>query len=128
MLEDNAADVELVLRQLKRDGLNIVEQIVAEERDFRSALVEYSPQLILSDFSLPRFDGLSALRIAQAEAPSVPFIFVSGTIGEERAIEALKSGAMDYVLKENLRRLVPAIRGALRQSEIVRERDLAEGI
>jgi diguanylate cyclase (GGDEF)-like protein/PAS domain S-box-containing protein len=126
MVEDSAPDVELVLRQLKRDGLHVVNHVVIVEDEFRQALSKFSPQLILSDFSLPKFDGISALRIARAEAPAIPFIFVSGTIGEERAIEALKNGASDYVLKENLRRLVPAIRGAMREREATRARDQAE--
>lgn len=126
LLEDNAADVELVLRQLRRDDVDVASRTATDEYGFRQALAEFSPQLILSDFSLPTFDGLSALRIARQVAPSVPFIFVSGTIGEERAIDALKNGASDYVLKENLRRLAPAIRGALRTCESSRARELAE--
>jgi diguanylate cyclase (GGDEF)-like protein/PAS domain S-box-containing protein len=126
ILEDNPLDVELLTAQLARDGLNMVQRVVSDEHEFRLQIAQFAPQLILSDFSLPRFDGLSALRIARAEAPTVPFIFVSGTIGEERAIEALKSGASDYVLKDNLRRLVPAIRAALRQYELSGARDLAE--
>jgi diguanylate cyclase (GGDEF)-like protein/PAS domain S-box-containing protein len=125
-LEDNPVDAELVSRHLAEDGLDVVCRVVADELAFRRALSDFAPQVVLSDFSLPGFDGLSALRIAAAEAPTTPFIFVSGTIGEERAIEALKQGAVDYVLKDNLRRLVPAIKGALRQSEATRARELAE--
>ena len=125
MVEDSQTDVELVLRQLRRDGLEVTNQVACDEHAFRAALAEFAPNLILSDFSLPQFDGLSALRIAREMAPHLPFIFVSGTIGEERAIDALKNGAFDYVLKDNLRRLVPAIRGALRAAETARARDLA---
>ncbi len=84
-------------------------QCVVTEAEMRAALRAGLPDLILSDFSLPSFDGMSALAIARAEAPGVPFIFLSGTIGEERAIEALKCGAVDYVLKSNPKRLVPAV-------------------
>jgi PAS domain S-box-containing protein/diguanylate cyclase (GGDEF)-like protein len=126
LLEDNLIDAELITAHIEQDGLGAMHSIVSQEGDFRRQLVDFAPQLILSDFSLPAFDGLSALRIARADAPQVPFIFVSGTIGEERAIEALKSGASDYVLKDNLRRLVPAIRGAMRQYEVAKERDHAE--
>jgi diguanylate cyclase (GGDEF)-like protein/PAS domain S-box-containing protein len=126
MVEDSETDVELLLRQCRHDGLDIVNRVANDEHAFRQALTEFAPQLILSDFSLPQFDGLSALRIARANAAAVPFIFVSGTIGEERAIEALKNGASDYVLKDNLRRLVPAIRGAMRQCEVTRARDFAQ--
>ncbi len=125
MVEDSPTDVELVLRQVRREGLDVVNRVVCEEHSFRAALTEFAPNLILSDFSLPQFDGLAALRIARDVAPDVPFIFVSGTIGEERAINALKNGAFDYVLKDNLRRLGPAIRGALRAAETTRARDLA---
>jgi diguanylate cyclase (GGDEF)-like protein/PAS domain S-box-containing protein len=125
-LEDNQIEAELIRAQLTDDGVEAAYKTVTTEIEFRAALVDFAPQLILSDFSLPGFDGLSALVIARAEAPDVPFIFVSGTIGEERAIEALKRGAVDYVLKDNLRRLVPAIRGAVRQAEAARARDLAE--
>ncbi|HEX5419310.1 MAG TPA: response regulator, partial [Gammaproteobacteria bacterium] len=126
MLEDNAADAELVTRRLSTDGLDFVSRIVSSELGFRREIAEFAPQLILSDFSLPQFDGLTALKLARSLAASTPFVFVSGTIGEERAIEALKSGAADYVLKENLARLVPAIENALRQAEVAKARDLAE--
>ncbi len=127
-LEDNPVDAELVLRRLKADGLNVLCRVVADELGFRHAFGDFAPQIILSDFSLRGFDGLSALEIARAMAPATPFIFVSGTIGEERAIEALKRGATDYVLKDNLRRLVPAIKNALRQAEIAQAKELAEGM
>jgi diguanylate cyclase (GGDEF)-like protein/PAS domain S-box-containing protein len=126
MLEDNKVDVELVTNQLRRDGFDAQVRVVVDERGFRSGLLDFAPHIVISDFSLPGFDGLSALRISRTEAPSTPFVFVSGTIGEERAIAALRGGASDYVLKDNLRRLVPAIRGALRQHELSRSRDLAE--
>lgn len=126
LLEDNPADAELIVRRLKADDLDALCRVVADELGFRHALADFAPQIILSDFSLRGFDGLSALEIARAMAPNTPFIFVSGTIGEERAIEALKRGATDYVLKDNLRRLVSAIRNALRQAEIALAKELAE--
>src|SRR5437879_13833570 len=88
----------------------------------RAALRAELPNLILSDFSLPGFDGMSALAIARAEAPGVPFIFLSGTIGEERAIEALKCGAIDYVLKSNPKRLVAAIQRVYVEAALRRKR------
>jgi len=88
----------------------------------RDALRDFAPQIILSDFSLPQFNGLEALKIAREIAPDVPFIYVSGTIGEERAITALHSGAVDYVLKGNLVRLAPAVRRALDEASARRER------
>jgi len=111
-VEDVAADLTLAERALKRAGLTCTVERVETAHDFRRGL-ESRPDLILCDFKLQQFDGLAALEIANAQAPDIPFIFLSGTIGEERAIEALKSGATDYVLKSNLGRLVPAVARAL---------------
>ena len=99
---------------------------MADEGQFRTALKQFRPHVILSDFTLPAFDGLAALDIAREEAPDVPFIFLSGTIGEERAIEALQRGAVDYVLKTNPARLVPAVRRALREVQERTRRRTAE--
>ncbi len=95
-------------------------------RSFARRSSGFRPHLILSDFTLPDFDGLAALEIACEEAPDIPFIFLSGTIGEERAIEALRRGAVDYVLKTNPARLVPAVRRALREVEERSRRRAAE--
>ena len=113
VVEDVPTDAELEIHRIRAAGIPCTFQRVETESALREALVSYDPGLIISDFSLPQFSGLSALAIATAEAPEVPFIFVSGTIGEERAIEALKQGAVDYVLKSNLMRLGPAVRRAL---------------
>src|SRR5262249_50821876 len=94
---------------------------VDTENAFRNALVEFGPDVILSDFSMPLFDGVSALFIAREQCPEVPFIFVSGTIGEEYAINALKNGATDYVLKGNLARLASAVERAL--AEVNRKKE-----
>ena len=93
---------------------------------FAAALEEGGIDLILADYALPGFDGLSAMRLAKELRPSVPFIFVSGTLGEEVAIEALKSGATDYVLKHRLERLLPAVQRAMREAEERRERERVE--
>src|SRR5579872_3907798 len=126
ILEDVAAEAELAVHQLKRAGLNCTWTRVETEGAFRTALREVRPNLILSDFSLPAYDGSDALDLVRREAPDIPFIFVSGTIGEERAIEALKRGAVDYVLKTNLARLAPAVTRALMEAELLRERQAAE--
>jgi PAS domain S-box-containing protein/diguanylate cyclase (GGDEF)-like protein len=124
IVEDVAAEAELALRHLARGGLKCVSLRVDTEESFRQALQRFRPHIILSDFSLPGFDGLAALDIAAQELPNIPFIFLSGTIGEERAIEALRRGAVDYVLKTNPARLVPAVRRALREvSERARRRN-----
>src|SRR5262245_13445257 len=117
ILEDQATEAELAVRQLQAAGMACQWRRVERETEFRKVLAEWRPDLILSDFTLPQFDGLTALSIAVAVAPDVPFIFLSGTIGEERAIEALKRGAVDYVLKTNLARLAPAVQRALEDVE-----------
>lgn len=115
-IEDVAAEMELATFQLKRAGVRCRMQRVETEQAFIEALRKDAPDVILSDFSLPQFDGISALTLAKARAPETPFIFVSGTIGEERAIEALRLGATDYVLKTNLERLAPALMRALQEA------------
>ena len=117
LVEDRVEDAEILLREMRMRGLAIVSQRVDTGADFEEALTAFAPDLILSDYSLPGFDGTEALRIAQMHRPDTPFMFVSGTIGEERAIQALRQGAVDYVLKENRARLVPAIERALREAE-----------
>ncbi len=121
-VEDQAAEAELAVNYLKRAGLQCNSLRVETEATLRRALSEFRPQIILSDFSLPQFDGPSALSIAHEVAPEVPFLFVSGTIGEDRAIDALHSGAVDYVLKTNLARLAPAVRRALNEAAVQREK------
>jgi diguanylate cyclase (GGDEF)-like protein len=125
-IEDNEVEAELTARRLRLDGIAHVARRVDTEEDMRAALTEFKPGIILSDFTMPRFDGLSALSVAREVAPEVPFVFVSGTIGEERAIEALHYGAVDYVLKSNLARLGPAVRRALaeaRAREVARRQE-----
>ena len=116
MVEDSVADAELLARHLAKSGLDCMMDRVQTEPDFIAALHRVQPDLILSDFSLPNFGGFRALDLAVVHAPDTPFIFVSGTIGEERAIDALRRGATDYVLKSNLSRLSSAIERALREA------------
>lgn len=126
LIEDSEPDSELAIRRLDAAGFKCSYRRVINEQEMRSALKESLPDLILSDFSLPGFGGMTALAVARVEAPNVPFIFLSGTIGEEVAIEALKCGAIDYVLKSNLMRLVPAVKRALADAELRRTSQLAE--
>src|SRR5437879_3626758 len=126
ILEDVAAEAELLVRQLTTAGLRCAWRRVETEAAFQEALRELQPDLIISDFSLPRYDGSAALALAVREAPETPFIFVSGTIGEERAIDVLKQGAVDYVLKNNLARLAPAVKRALEEAASKRARRRAE--
>jgi DNA-binding NtrC family response regulator len=126
LLEDVATDAELASRELQRAGIDCATRRVQTEDAFVRMLDEFRPDLILSDFTLPAFDGLTALDIARKKRPDTPFIFVSGTIGEERAIESLRRGAVDYVLKTNLRRLAPAVQRALQDVVERSERRRAE--
>jgi signal transduction histidine kinase len=113
MVEDTDSDAELVERALRRGGLEFQLHRVETEEAFRSELQTLQPDIVLADYRLPLFDGVSALGIARARDPELPFIIVSGTLGDEKAVEVLKLGATDYVLKDRLSRLVPAIERAL---------------
>jgi CheY-like chemotaxis protein len=113
IVEDMPADAELAARELKKAGIECHLTMVETEPAFIAALESFRPDVILSDYSMPNFSGYRALEIARRNAPDTPFIFVSGTIGEEVAIESLKRGAVDYILKGNLKRLGPAVERAL---------------
>jgi PAS domain S-box-containing protein len=112
-VEDNENDALLVAAALERQDFRCEIERVETREAFVAALERGGFDLILSDYSLPAFNGQTALEIAREKRPDIPFLFVSGTIGEEVAIDALKSGATDYVLKDRLRRLAPAVRRAL---------------
>src|SRR5438093_3140135 len=116
-LEDNPSDAELIQTTLRARGIPCAVTRVQTRDDFETALAPNRFDLIISDFTLPFFDGMSALAIAGKKSPDTPFIFVSGTIGEEVAVEALKRGATDYVLKDHLSRLVSSVGRAFRESE-----------
>jgi diguanylate cyclase (GGDEF)-like protein/PAS domain S-box-containing protein len=126
LIEDVPTDAELEVRELKRAGLCVVHRVVDTEAGYRDALRDFRPDVILSDFSMPHFDGMLALALARELIPDVPFIFVSGTIGEEYAIRALKNGATDYVLKNNLVRLPASVERALQEAEAHKARLKAE--
>jgi two-component system cell cycle sensor histidine kinase/response regulator CckA len=116
-VEDSPDDSELVQRMLKDSGIACNVRRVETREQLVEALQAPQCDLILSDCTLPRFHGLEALEVARRARPEVPFVFVSGTIGEETAIQSLQNGATDYVLKQRLRRLVPAVRRALAEAE-----------
>ena len=115
IVEDVELDAELTEYELKRTDINFVSRRVEEKEDFKKELEEFKPDLILADHSLPHFDGVSALNICRVMAPYIPFIFVSGKIGEDFAVEMLKNGATDYVLKSNLPKLGHAVKRALKE-------------
>jgi PAS domain S-box-containing protein len=127
-LEDDAKDAELLQAMLESEGIVSHVTRVDSQADFLASLEYGGFDLILADHTLPSFDGLSALRIALEKCPDVPFIFVSGTLGEEAAVEALKIGATDYVLKERLSRIVPSVQRALREAKEKAERKRAEEV
>ncbi|HYV31284.1 MAG TPA: ATP-binding protein, partial [Candidatus Binatia bacterium] len=125
-LEDSPCDAELVRTRLAEEGF-ACDLVLAQNRaEFESAIAQGPFDLILSDFALPDLDGLTALSLAQEKQPRVPFILLSGTLGEEQAVESLKGGATDYVLKHRLNRLVPAVRRALNEAEALAQRKQAE--
>ncbi|MBU1052361.1 MAG: PAS domain S-box protein [Proteobacteria bacterium] len=125
-LEDSLLDTELIKETLSAAGIEYEIIRVDNEKDFLSAIENHNLDLILADFTLPAFDGLSALSIALKRCPDVPFIFVTGTMGEEIAVESLKSGATDYVNKGGLYRLEQAVKRALKESELKIKRKQSE--
>jgi DNA-binding NtrC family response regulator len=125
-LEDDPNDTELIQELLGSEDIVCEITRVDTHQAFLASLEQGGIDLILADYTLPSFDGLSALRLVMSGCPDVPFIFVSGTLGEEVAIEALKIGATDYVLKTRLSRLVPSVHRALRESKERAERKRAE--
>lgn len=126
LLEDDPVDADLVAATLSEAGLECTAHRVDTRKDFLSALEAGDFDLILADYSIPGFDGMTALSLAREQAPDIPFLFVSATIGEELAIDAMHQGATDYVLKQRLGRLAPSVQRALRERDDRRERKRAE--
>jgi signal transduction histidine kinase len=126
LLEDNATDADLIRHALRKGGVVFSLDHVDTKTEFIQRIEQGSLDLILSDFSLPSLDGYAALTIAQEKCPDIPFIFVTGTLGEEVAIETLKQGATDYVLKQRLARLVPSVHRALREARERADRKRAQ--
>ncbi len=125
LVEDDADDAELIVRELRRGGFEVEARRVDTERALRDAL-ESRWDVVLSDFEMPSFDGLRAFELVLAQRVDVPFIFVSGALGEERAVTAMRAGACDYLLKSQLHRLAVTVRRELRSSEERRARRLAD--
>jgi DNA-binding NarL/FixJ family response regulator len=126
ILEDVSTDAELIKEELREAGTVFTARCVKDKVAYFEALDEFCPDIILSDYSLPSFDGLWALKLAMGKCSDVPFIFVSGALGEETAIHLLKQGATDYVLKSRLSRLGPAVSRALQEVKERTERKMAE--
>jgi PAS domain S-box-containing protein len=121
-VEDNPTDAEMALRELRKAGL-LFEARRVETRDaYLAAIADFRPDLIISDYRLPAFDGMQALLLAKDHAPDVPFIITTGSVNEETAVECMRAGAADYVLKEQLGRLGTAVRSALDRQRLFTER------
>lgn len=126
IFEDNISDAELMRRQLRKSDLDFEIELAKDRNSFVKALDDFVPDIILADYVVPAFDGMAALDLARQKIGMVPVIIVSGFIGEDVAIETLKKGATDYVLKDKMAKLVPAIKRALSEVEQVSEKKLAE--
>ena len=116
LVEDDANDAELILAILREDGLEIESRQVDTEDAFREALGQFEPDIVISDLSMPMFSGYRALELLREKTRLVPFIFVSGTMGEEAAVMALRAGATDYLIKERLARLPSAVTRAVKEA------------
>lgn len=125
-LEDSADDAELLHRQLRKSGLDFVVERVETREAFVRGLHEFAPDIVISDYKLPAFDGRSALQVAAREAAGLPVIIVSGVLSDEGAVELIKAGAADFVLKDRLARLGPAVQRALAEAREVIARHAAE--
>jgi PAS domain S-box-containing protein len=126
ILEDNDHDADLLCRELKKSGLNFVSKIVQNRSDYEYALVNFHPDIVLSDYSLPSFDAVSAFHIKQSLYPLIPFIIVSGIIGEENAVALINSGVTDYASKDKLFTVPAKMNRALKDAEIRREKSIAD--
>lgn len=126
IIEDNQSDADLLIRELNKSELDFISINVQTLKDYQSALLSFKPDLILSDYALPAFDALTAFNIKQEKHKDIPFIIVSGFIGEENAIELIKNGVTDYVSKERLYTLTIKIERALKDSKISTEKKLMD--
>jgi PAS domain S-box-containing protein len=126
ILEDVPMDAELVEYELERAGIPFVSRLADSRESFLQSLEDFHPDVILSDYTLPRFDGMTALSLARAKSPTIPFLIVTGSVNEETAVGCMKAGATDYLLKSNLARIGPAIEAALEREQARAERIRAE--
>lgn len=117
MLEDNEDDARLISYQLKKSNLPLQHKRVESREDYINEIKEYAPDVILSDYNLPSFNGIEALELKNKYCRDIPFIFITGVLGEERAVETMKKGASDFILKDNLSRLPGVLVSALRENE-----------
>ncbi|MBI2416933.1 MAG: response regulator [Ignavibacteriales bacterium] len=126
MVEDSEDDALLVLHQIKRGGYDVEYERVETAELMKKALMEKTWDIILSDYKMPRFTGLEAIKVLKKSGIDLPLIIISGTIGEDIAVEAMKTGAQDYLMKDNLRRLLPAIERELGEAKSRAEKKILE--
>lgn len=126
ILEDMASDAALIEDELQNAGLNFVSRIVSNRKEYLAELDNYPPDIVLSDYNLPQYDGVTALHDVRSRLPDTPFILVTGAIGENVAIDILINGANDYVMKNRLQRLAPAVHRALEEAGEIKARKEAE--
>jgi len=126
ILEDNETDADLLKRELRRSGLSFISKVVQARETFEMALEHFNPNIILSDYSLPAFDAVTAFQIKQDKFPHIPFIIVSGIIGDENAVELIKIGVTDYAPKDKLFALAPKITRALKESQERKEKIITD--
>lgn len=122
LVEDNIDDAEIIKRHLAKAGMKFSYKLIETRKDFMNALNEFKPDLIISDYNLPTFNGMQALMMRKDMAPMVPFILVTGSLNEDIAVEVMKAGADDYVIKQNFTRLVPAINAAIEKQNTIRQK------
>ena len=127
LVEDNLADSELVLRELRRGGFEVASDVVQTAADFRRKLQASNPDVVLADYNLGSWRGMEALEILRGEGRDIPLILVSGALGDVTAVECIKQGATDYVLKDSLARLPVSVRRALREKQVREERRRRKG-
>jgi PAS domain S-box-containing protein len=126
IVEDLESDAEILKRIIAKEGIEFVDMIVETKEEFVEALSGFAPDLILSDFALPQFTGMNALLLRQELAPHIPFVLVTGSMNEDVAVDCMKAGADDYIIKQNMIRLIPAIKAAMQKQETIRLRKEAE--
>ncbi len=126
LVEDVASDAELILQEIRKSGFSFEHRLTDNSIDFRSLIREFRPDLILSDYSLPGFNGMEALRIRQEMVPFVPFILVTGSLNRDTAVELMKTGADDFVIKEHMSRLPSAINSVIEKKRILEAKNKAE--
>ena len=125
-LEDFLPDVQINVANLRKENLEFQYRVVSTEQEFQQEVLNYQPDIVLSDFNLPQYTGLEALNFLKENHPDIPFIMVTGSLDEETAADCIKQGAWDYVIKGHIVRLGPAVKNALTRKEEIQQKERAE--